>query len=430
MMCRAGAGGSLEVPYIRKINDVLEMHQAHWQRNARALAAGNLLINIGWNASFAFLPLIVQSLGVERNLALWVGAMMFGYYGVSCVFTPVWGVLADHYGRRSMVLRAGFGMAAGFGLLSATSDPLLFLIVLVLTGLANGFVPAGQALVATATPRQHVGGALALTQAGSSAGNLLGPLVGAALLAWLPTRLSLFAFTAAMMCAAGMLALMQVHEQHQRPAHALRIDLIADVRRLWAVPELKLLYYLQMLFSFTVFGASTVVSLYTMELIAGEARFAGLTEACWVAATAVGFTLAGIVVLPLWGRLLDHMPSARVLGILLAGACLTSALTPLSRDPLELTVARVLFASFVSGLPPALIRMIKDRAPQGMEARTLSYGTSIQQLGSAVAPLIAGLLTPWLGLSGFFWMCSAMLIVGWVLWRQYPRASSARDETS
>jgi len=404
------------------------MSQVDWQRNARALAAGNVLINIGWNASFAFLPLIVQSLGVERNLALWVGAMMFGYYGVSCVFTPVWGVLADHYGRRSMVLRAGFGMAAGFGLLSAMSDPLLFLIVLVLSGLANGFVPAGQALVATATPRQHVGGALALTQAGASAGNLLGPLAGVALLTWLPASPSLFSFTAAAMCTAGVIVLSVVREQHQRPAHALRIDLIADVRRLWVVPELKLLYYLQVLFAFTAYGATTIVSLYTVELVAGRPGFGGVTVSGWLAATAVGFTLAGIVVLPLWGRLLDRMPSARLLGILLTGACLTSVLTPLARDPLELTVARVLFASFASGLPPTLIRMIKDRAPQGMEARTLAYGTSIQQMGSAVAPLIAGLLTPYLGLHGFFWVCSAMLIVGWMLWRKARQAPGVRCE--
>jgi DHA1 family multidrug resistance protein-like MFS transporter len=388
------------------------MSHADWERNARALAAGNVLINIGWNASFAFLPLIVQSLGVERNLALWVGVMMFGYYGMSCVFTPVWGVLADHYGRKSMVLRAGFGMAAGFGLLAAVSDPLLFLIVLVLTGLANGFVPAGQALVATATPRQHVGSALSLTQAGASAGNLLGPLVGAALLAWVPTSQSMFLFTSVAMGAAAVLALTVVREQHQRPAHALRIDLIADVQRLWVVSGLKLLYYLQVLFSFTVYGATTIVSLYTMELVAERPGFGGLTVEGWLAATAVGFTLAGIVVMPFWGGLLDRMSSARVLGILLAGACLTSVLTPLARDPLELTVARVLFASFVSGLPPTLIRMIKDRAPQGMEARTLAYGTSIQQMGSAVAPLIAGLLAPYLGLRGFFVVCSAMLIAG------------------
>ena len=76
----------------------------------------------------------------------------------------------------------------------------------------------------------------------------------------------------------------------------------------------------------------------------------------------------------------------------------------------------MLFAAFVSGLPPTLIHMIKDRAPQGMEARTLAYGTAVQQMGSATAPLIAGVLAPYLGLRGFFWLCSGLLVAGWLVW--------------
>jgi MFS family permease len=132
----------------------------------------------------------------------------------------------------------------------------------------------------------------------------------------------------------------------------------------------------------------------------------------------MAFTLAGIAMLPLWGQVLNRFASGRVLGVLLAGTGAASVLLPLVRNPLELTAARVLFAVFVSGLPPTLIRMIKDRAPQGMEARTLSYGTALQQMGSAAAPLIAGLLAPYLGLRGFFWLCSGLIVLGWVLWRR------------
>jgi MFS family permease len=65
-----------------------------------------------------------------------------------------------------------------------------------------------------------------------------------------------------------------------------------------------------------------------------------------------------------------------------------------------------------------------------MEARALAYGTSIQQMGSAIAPLVAGLLAPYLGLSGFFWVCSVMLIAGWVLWRKRVRIAGARSFSS
>lgn len=385
------------------------------------LATGNLLINTGWNAVFAFLPLMVQAMGVEANLELWVGAMMFGYYGTSCLVTPVWGVLADHYGRKSMVLRAAFGMAVGFAVLSTMSTPLGFLGILVLVGLANGFVPAGQALVAISTPRQHVGGALALTQVGSVVGTLLGPLAGAVLIGVLPSDRALFVFCAACMFGAGVMVLTRVREEHVRPAHALRIDLYGDVRRLSTVPGLTLLYYLQVLFSFTVFGTVTTVAMYTMELRADPAESGGYSVETWVAITAVAFTAANVAILPLWGWVLNRHPAERVLALILAGTCATGLLQPLVRDPLELTVARILFALFISGLPATLIHLIRERAPQGMEARTLSYGTALQQMGSALAPLIAGMLAPYIGLRGFFWLCAALLVIGWIWWVRHTR---------
>ena len=399
---------------------------AYWKRNARVLATGNLLINSGWNAGFTFLPLIVYSMGVRDHLALWVGAMMFAYYGVSCVLTPVWGALADHYGRKSMVLRAGFGMATGFAMLSMVSNPLGFLLVLALAGIGNGFVPAGQALVVMTTPRQYVGGALALTQAGAVVGTLIGPLAGAALIGVLPSGSALFAFTAALIFAASVLAMTSVREDYVRPTHALQFNFIGDFRRVSALPGMKILYYLQVLFAFTVFGTLAVVSIYTMELLAERPEFGSVSVERWVAITAIAFTAGGVAMLPLWGFALNRWPAERVLAIILVGTCATSLLQPLVRDPLELTVARLLFAVFISGLPPTLIRMIKERAPSGMEARTLSYGTALQQMGSASAPLIAGVLAPYLGLRGFFWLSSALLLVGWALWARHSRAEAVR----
>ena len=56
-----------------------------------------------------------------------------------------------------------------------------------------------------------------------------------------------------------------------------------------------------------------------------------------------------------------------------------------------------------------------------MEARTLSYGTALQQMGNAVAPLIAGMIAPYVGLRGFFWLCTALVVIGWILWARHTR---------
>jgi len=390
----------------------------HWRRNARTIAIGNVLINLGWSSAFAFLPLIVKNMGVVENLELFVGLMMFGYYGVSCVFTPIWGVLADHYGRKSMVLRAGFGMAAGFTLLALISDPIVFALALVATGLVNGFVPAGQALVATGTPSREIGRALALTQAGAHTGNLIGPVVGAALIGTLHKAHSLFAFTGLAMFAAAFLVLYVVRERHERPTQPLRIDLRGDIARLAQVHDLKLLYFLQALFAFTVYGAIANVTLFTLELLGPRTSHAGISVEAWVAMMAIGFTITSIVALPFWGWMLDRRRPARVLSIILVGSLVTAVLQPLATDPLQLFVARMIFALFVAGLLPTIIRMTRDRSPRGMEARTLSYGTAIQQVGAATAPLVAGLLAPYLGLRGFFAVAAVLMGVGWMLWRK------------
>ena len=361
------------------------------------------------------------------SLELWVGIISFAYFCMSCLFTPVWGVLADHYGRKSMVLRAGLGMGVGFTLTSFMDKPLHLLLAMMLVGLANGYVPAGQVLVATNTPRDRVGGALAFTQSFAWIGNMLGPMAGAGLIGFLSQTRDLFILAAATTMGAGLLALFLLRENHVRPAHSLQFNMRADLRRLWQVPQLKLLYYLNLSFAFTVIGANTVVSLFAIRLLETMPGYGGYSVATWIAAPVVGFTIVSVAILPFWGRVLNRHEPARVLKWQLAGSFATSLLLPLVQDPLQLTLARVLFAVFVAGLAPTLIRMVRERAPKGMDGRTLSYSTAVQQMGNATAPLVAGLMAPYLGLRAYFVLASCMLLVALVLWSRVVRRSELKQ---
>jgi len=395
-----------------------------WRRNANAIGWGNMLTNAGWSAAFAFLPLVVKDMDTGDKLELWVGIISFGYFSMSCFFTPVWGVLADYYGRKSMVLRAGLGMGVGFMFVSFVHEPIYFLLIMMLVGLANGFVPAGQALVATNTPRDKVGGALAFSQSLAWMGNMLGPLAGALLISHLSESRHLFVLAGATTLTAGLLVLFVVREVHVRPAHPLRFSMRADFKRLWQVPQLKLLYYMNLTFAFTVFGANAVVSLFAIRLLEAMPGYGGYSVETWIAAPAVGFTIVSVAVLPFWGRVLNNHDPARVLKWQLAGSFATSLLLPLVRNPLELTLARIVFAVFVVGLTPTLIRMVRERAPQGMDARTLSYGTAVQQFGSASAPLLAGFMAPVLGLRAYFVLASCMLLAALVMWMRVERQTA------
>ncbi len=392
-----------------------------WRRNGRIIAAGNLLTNLGFSAAFAFLPLVVKGMNSGEDLERWVGLIAFGYFFISCLFAPVWGVLADHFGRKSMVVRAGLGMGVSFLLTSTVDRPIFLLLMMMLAGLANGYVPAGLALIATNTPRSKAGSALAFSQSAAWMGNMLGPMTGAVLIGMLSESRHLFMLAGLTTLTAGLLAFYWAREEPVGRVGPLRFNLRADISRLSKVPFLKVLYCMNLTFAFNVFGANAVVSLLALRLVEATPNYGTQGVAFWIAAPAVGFTVASVVALPVWGRLLNKHDPARLLKWQLAGGFATSVFLPLVRTPLELTVGRVLFGIFIAGMTPTLVRMVRECAPTGMDGRALSYSTAIQQFGSAVAPLLAGVIAPLLGLRAFFVLASLLLLAALLLWAQMAR---------
>src|SRR2546421_12912582 len=83
------------------------------RRNLAALWFAELTAIFGFSFAFPFPPLFLRELGIHTPsaLALWRGVAA-GASGFSlAVMSPVWGALADRYGRRSMLIRAMVGGA-------------------------------------------------------------------------------------------------------------------------------------------------------------------------------------------------------------------------------------------------------------------------------------------------------------------------------
>src|SRR5215218_4800917 len=139
----------------------------YWRRNLKVVSASNLLSSLGFGLAWPFLPLVVRGLGVTENLATWVGNMVLVFYIVSFLSGPVWGGIADHYGRKINVLRATVGMGACFTLVPFAPSPLAFACLIMLVGLFNGSTAASMALIVANTPPPRIGRALALSQTGT-----------------------------------------------------------------------------------------------------------------------------------------------------------------------------------------------------------------------------------------------------------------------
>ena len=406
-----------------KLTDDEELRQyPHWRRNLRVLPFANLLCSLGFGIAWPFLPLMVRSLGVREHLETWVGYMMLVFYIIGFIISPIWGSIADHYGRKVMALRASLGMGFFMSLVPFAPTPLWFAGLFMLVGFFNGFIPSSMSLLVANTPSQRHGRALSLAQSGSLIGQTMGPAVGAMLAAVVAQQHWLFWISGGLMLAGGVIVALFVREVKHRASEPWRPHWLGSLRELLALPGMGSLYCLSFLFSMLWSGNVTIISIYLLQLLGPE--FAGTdTEAFWVGAAAMGLSVSSLVVLPLWGKVLDRFDPARVV-VFATAACVLTHLPLLFLDsPLQLVLARVAFGISAAAMQPAIIMLLRKHAPVGMDARALSYATSFQYIAMGLAPFCAGLVGPALGLRAYFGLTVLLTLGGLLLWLRRMRHS-------
>ena len=385
----------------------------YWRANLRAVPLTNLLCSLAFSISWPFLPLMLRGLGAERGLETWVGNTVLVFYVVSFVMNPIWGGVADHYGRKIMMLRATLGMGSFMVLSAFAPTPLWFAVLLCCVGVFNGNSGAGMALLVANTPPSRMGTALAFAQSGSLIGQTIGPAVGAVLATLVARHHWLYWVSGSILFVAGTLVVIFVREVKQLAPGRWRLQWISPLRHLLAVPRLGPLFLLAFLSAVLWNGNVTIMSLYTLQLVAAQGMGG---EAYWVGAVALALAISGLVAMPLWGRVLDRYPPVRVLGFTTAAAAVTHIPLLFLQTPLQLVLARALFGLSAAAMQPAIIRLLKEHAPAGMDARAISYATSFQFIAMGLAPFCAGLIGPVLGLRAYFAFTIALTVAGLLLW--------------
>ncbi|WP_242705075.1 MULTISPECIES: MFS transporter [Streptomyces] len=162
-------------------------------------------------ASFAalglppYLTAILPSLGDTE--ARWAGLLYIVPTVFSALGAPLWGRLADRYGRKRLLLRAQLGLAVSF-LLAGWADSLpAFTAALVLQGVLGGTFAASNGYLAAALDGHRLSWALTLMQGAARLALVAAPIVVGSLSPWVsPHRqyalLAVLPLAAALMLAA------------------------------------------------------------------------------------------------------------------------------------------------------------------------------------------------------------------------------------
>jgi MFS family permease len=115
---------------------------------------------------------------------------------------------------------------------------------------------------------------------------------------------------------------------------------------------------------------------------------------------------------------MDQIGPARVLTFCAAAAVITHLPLLVLQTPLQLVLARVAFGLTAAAMPPAIFQLLRIHAPAGMDARAISYASAFQFLAMGLAPFIAGLIGPVLGLRAYFALTIVLMGGGLVLWKR------------
>lgn len=121
-----------------------------------------------------FLGLILVGLAPDASERL-IGWLYIVPTACLAISAPLWGRMADRWGRKPLLIRAQIGLAVSFVIAGLAGSLPLFVIALCLQGLLGGTFSASNAYLSEALPRSELSQALNLTQASARLALILAP---------------------------------------------------------------------------------------------------------------------------------------------------------------------------------------------------------------------------------------------------------------
>jgi DHA1 family multidrug resistance protein-like MFS transporter len=383
----------------------------NWKRNLYTIWVAEFVALMGWGVIQPFLPYFIQELGVTdlAQIELYSG-MAFAAHGVVMTVTaPLWGALADRYGRKLMVERAMISGAILYYLTSFVQDVPSLMLMRALTGGLTGTVAAATTLVASGTPRERIGYAMGMLQMALYAGSLVGPLVGGVVAdAW--------GYRASMQVTAGLwiLSALMVHllvrESFEPSASGVgRPGLLQGLREVMSNQALRAIFAVRVILRLGDRTLMPILPLFVQGLILPGAKIASVTGV--VVGISGAASAAGALLL---GRVSDRVGPRRVLlGCTLGAAAFYAPCFAVS-EVWQLAALQAAASFFVGGTLTSVSTMLAGLAPPGKQGAVYGVDQSASSVGNAVAPMLGATVAMSLGLGATFVFVAVFYAAAWV----------------
>lgn len=361
-----------------------------WQRNLTAAAIGQVLNILSFQASFVLIPYYIQQMGITDQTAVsaWTAAYQTAGAVAFAIFTPIWGVVGDRYGRKPMLVRATVATAAMLVLMGLARTPTQLVILRVIQGCVTGTPAAASALVATGSPKNRLAYGLGLLQTGLFIGSSLGPMLGGYIADTFSYR-STFFVSASIVALSVLITIWLVKEPEESAATRARARSegpIAGFKALMGSRQIMLLIGMTFAVNMTISLTGPVFPLLIQELVADSSRLAS-TAGTIQGAAAFTAAISALVV----GRLSDSIGYRRTLIGCSLGTAILYFPQALVRSTLALGGLFGAQGLFRGGIAPNISAMVVRAAPRDKIGVSMGLNSSAGSAGFAVGPMLGAL---------------------------------------
>ena len=396
----------------------------NWALTLWTMVGIQLVMSISFTILAPIMPLYLPDLGVHRPemIDLWSGILASVTSFVGTFTAPIWGRMADRYGRKLMVLRSSLGISVFVLLMGLAQSVWHLLAFRMAMGLFAGFNSAAIALVASQVPDQRLGYALGWLSTGQLVGSLIGPLIGGGIADATGSYRVPFFFAAAISATAFVLAWRLVPERFTRPPPAARRGpaLTAALGLFRATPGLAALMLVLLLAQFAVQAVQPIVTLFVQHLTGPVPQLATLAG---LAFSVTG--LADVLASPFLGKRSDVIGYRRVLLISLFGAAAMTLPQAFAHGYWAFVAERFGVGCFIGGILPTANALVGRLVPASSRGFVYGLSSSASFMGIALGPLTGGLVAASVGLRWVFVVTAGLLLVNLVwVWLTVPEAKA------
>ena len=386
-----------------------ELNSTDWQRNLKIAWIGTFFTGASFSIVMPFMALYIEELGVKGDMVEWYTGLSVAISALaSALISPIWGRLADRYGRKPMMIRASMVMTFTMGGLALVPNVFWLLFLRTLNGLFAGYVPNATALIASQVPPNRSGYALGTLSTGLTAGVLIGPLLGGALSETFGMR-GTFLLVGLILFICCLLTIFGLRENFQPIEKGEMMTLSQVFARIPRKSLLIGLFVTSMIIQISAQSIAPMLALYIRYL--GQRDnilfYSGLIV------SAMGFS--SLLSTPYLGKLGDRIGNHRLLLMGLFYSFLLYFLCGFAGSALQLGILRFAYGFGVGALMPSVNSLLTKMTPKEGISRIFSFNQSFSYIGQVLGPFVGSAVATGLGYRWVFFV-TAMIVFGNFVW--------------